>query len=114
MGEVVQVPDVPKGLEIIGDVGSYFFRRFPQPTGMGWLTFEEKVSSEARYAVREQFFLSWEGDRCWIYPPAVAPKNTTVVQGEELTAPRILQQCDVIALRGKSGRCAMPLVVIYR
>lgn len=107
------MPDIPKLVELHGDLGrSFVFRRQSLVMGVGWPSLAT-VSSQANFCEREQFLLSWEGDRCFISVPGTPPRNATHVDGVRLAGKAELRQGGVVDLRGGSGRVALPLTVLY-
>lgn len=111
--EAPPMPDSPRLVELHGDLGRPFvFRRQPAAMGVGRPSLAS-VSSQANCCEREQFVLSWEGERCFISVPGTPPRNATYVDGSRLTGRTELRQGGLIDLRGASGRVAMPLAVIY-
>lgn len=111
--EAPPMPASPRLVELHGDLGRPFvFRRRPHAMGVGRPSLAG-VSSQANCCEREQFVLSWEGERCFISPPGTPPRNATYVDGAQLAARTELRQGGVIDLRGASGRVALPLTVLY-
>ena len=108
------MPDSPMLAELHGDLGRPFvFRKQAHAMGVGRPSLTN-VSSQANCCEREQFVLSWEGDRCFISTPGTPPRNATYVDGNRLTGRTELGQGSVIDLRGSSGRVALPLTVIFK
>lgn len=111
--ETPPTPSVVTAVELHGDLGRPFvFRKRAHDMGVGRPSLQS-VSSQARCCEREQFVLSWEGERCFISMPAVPPRNATHVDGRKLAGKVELQQGTVIDLRGQSGKSALPLTVLY-
>ena len=110
---VPPMPDNVAAVGLHGDLGHPFaFRKQVHPMGVGRPSLQS-VSSQVRCCEREQFVLSWEGERCFISMPAVPPRNATHVDGRKLAGKVELQQGAVIDLRGQSGKIALPLTVLY-
>ena len=111
--ETPPMPPTPLLVELHGDLGRPFvFRKQTHAMGVGRPSLAA-VSSQANCCEREQFVLSWEGDRCYISKPAVAPRNATYVDGSMLTSRTELRQGGTIDLRGPTGRVALPLTILY-
>ncbi len=111
--EAPPMPASPLLVELHGDLGRPFvFRKQSRAMGVGRPSLAS-VSSQANCCEREQFILSWEGERCFISMPGVPPRNATYVDGNKLVGRVELRQGGVIDLRGLSGRIALPLTVIY-
>lgn len=99
-------------LVLTGDIGE-FKARISMDVGRGALG---SVSSESNYCSRYQFRISRKGSAWSIAPCAGEPPSTmTMVNGEELTASRVLNSGDEVYLQGRSsGRQAMRLKVSLR
>lgn len=111
--EAPTMPASPLLVELHGDLGRPFvFRKQPHAMGVGRPSLTN-VSSQANCCEREQFVLSWEGERCFISMPVTSPRNATYVDGIKLAGKTELRQGGVIDLRGASGRIALPLTVLY-
>lgn len=107
------IPSCPIMVELHGDLGRPFvFRKQPHIMGVGRPALMS-VSSQAKCCEREQFVLSWMGERCFVSLPSTLPRNTTYVDGNKLSGKTELGQGSIIDLRGSSGRVAMPLTVLY-
>jgi len=107
------MPATPLLVELHGDLGRPFvFRKQAHPMGVGRPSLMG-VSSQANCCEREQFVLSWEGERCYISMPSSAPRNATYVDGNKLTCKTELRQGGTIDLRGATGRVALPLTILY-
>ena len=107
------MPATPLLVELHGDLGRPFvFRKQAHPMGVGRPSLTG-VSSQVNCCEREQFVLSWEGERCYISMPSSAPRNATYVDGNRLTCKTELRQGGVIDLRGSTGRIALPLTILY-
>lgn len=112
-GEAPPMPTNPILVELHGDLGRPFvFRKQPHSMGVGRPSLTN-VSSQANCCEREQFVLSWEGERCFISTPGTPPRNTTYVDGVKLVGRTELQQGSIVDLRGATGRTALPLTVLY-
>ena len=108
------ISDYVMKVELHGDLGHPFvFRKQPNAMGVGRPTLAAVSSDAVKYCAREQFVLSWEGERCFISVPVVLPRNATYVDGNKLSGKIELQQGAVIDLRGASGRVAVSLTVLY-
>ena len=107
------MPTSPVLVELHGDLGRPFvFRKQAHSMGVGRPSLAG-VSSQANCCEREQFVLSWEGERCFISTPGTHPRNTTYVDGVKLVGRTALQQGSIVDLRGATGRTALPLTVLY-
>lgn len=105
-------PTVCNRVELTGDSGVIVFRRHALPMEVG-APMLSHVSSASRCAARVQFILSWEGDSCWIQPPNSPTPNQTFVDDTRLIAKTELRQGQTVCLKGRSGKSAMPLSVLY-
>lgn len=111
--EAPPMPASPLLVELHGDLGRPFvFRKQAHSMGVGRPSLT-KVSSQANCCEREQFVLSWEGDRCYISTPGTPPRNDTYVDGVKLASRTELRQGGIIDLRGSTGRVALPLTILY-
>lgn len=107
------IPANPGMVELHGDLGRPFvFRKQLYAMGVGRPVLSS-VSSQGNCCEREQFVLSWAGERCFISPPGTMPRNATYVDGCKLAGRTELRQGSVIDLRGATGRVALPLTVLY-
>lgn len=107
------MPSAPRLVELHGDKGRPFvFRLQPAPMGAGRISLSA-VSSQANFCEREQFVLSWDRGRCFASPPATPPRNDTCIDGAKLCGRVELKQGATIELRGRSGKTAMRLAVLY-
>lgn len=72
------------------------------------------ASSQARFAVREQFSVERSGEGWYIVPPESEVRNVTALDGVPVTERTLLKEGSVICLMGKSsGKTAMPLTVSF-
>ena len=70
------MPTSPILVELHGDLGRPFvYRKQVRSMGVGRPSLTN-VSSHANCCEREQFVLSWEGERCFISTPGTPPRNT--------------------------------------
>ena len=107
------MPTSPMVIELHGDLGRPFvFRKQAHSMGVGRPSLTN-VSSQANCCEREQFVLSWDGDRCFISAPGTPPRNATYVDGSKLVGKIELRQGSIVDLRGTTGRIALPLTALY-